>query len=49
MIAVSVLLFVAAIIIGWDGYNAYRRHDVKPAAPAKAPVAVPPGPPPAHA
>ena len=49
MIAVSVLLFVAAIIIGWDGYKAYRRHEVKPAAPAKAPVAVPPGPPPAHA
>ncbi|MGE5616955.1 MAG: carbon starvation CstA family protein, partial [Bacillota bacterium] len=30
MIAVSVLLFVAALIIGWDGYKAYMRHTEKP-------------------
>ena len=39
MIAVSVLLFVAAIIIGWDGYKAYMRHG---AAPAPHTGAVPP-------
>lgn len=33
MIVVSVLLFVAAILIGWDGYKAYIRHGTKPAAP----------------
>jgi carbon starvation protein len=50
MIAVSALLFVAALIIGWDGYKAYQRHDVKPAAPVPPPVIVrTPGPPPAHA
>ena len=50
MIAVSALLFVAAVIIGWDGYKAYRRHGAAPAAPAPRPAAVPPGaPPPAHA
>jgi carbon starvation protein len=26
MIAVSVLLLLAAIMIGWDGYKAYRRY-----------------------
>jgi carbon starvation protein len=26
MIAVSALLFVAALLIGWDGYKAYRRY-----------------------
>jgi carbon starvation protein len=48
MIAVSVLLFVAAILIGWDGYKAYMRHGATPAAPAPAPRpgAVPPA---AHA
>jgi hypothetical protein len=30
MIAVSVLLFVAAILIGWDGYKAYLRHGASP-------------------
>ncbi len=30
MIAVSVLLFVAAILIGWDGYKAYRRYHAMP-------------------
>jgi carbon starvation protein len=34
MIAVSVLLFVAAILIGWDGYKAYLRHGATPVAPA---------------
>jgi len=34
MIAVSVLLFVAAILIGWDGYKAYMRHGATPSAPA---------------
>ncbi len=46
MIAVSVLLFVAAVVIGWDGYKAYLRHAAAPAAPAPAPAAAPP---PAHA
>jgi carbon starvation protein len=46
MIAVSVLLFVAAILIGWDGYKAYLRHGEAPAAPAPHPAAVPPA---AHA
>ncbi len=46
MIAVSVLLFVAAIIIGWDGYKAYFRHGTTPPAPASRPAAVPPA---AHA
>jgi carbon starvation protein len=47
MIAVSVLLFVAAIIIGWDGYKAYMRHGtMTPKAPAVHPGAIPPA---AHA
>lgn len=47
MIAVSVLLFVAAIIIGWDGYKAYLRHGTTtPKAPVVQPGTVPP---PAHA
>ena len=46
MIAVSALLFVAAILIGWDGYKAYLRHAAAPAAPAPQPAAVPPA---AHA
>jgi len=45
MIAVSALLFVAAVIIGWDGYKAYFRHSAKIAAPPP-PAAVPPA---AHA
>ena len=49
MIGVSALLFVAALLIGWDGYKAYMRHGTTtPKAPA-----VPSGtghlPPPAHA
>jgi carbon starvation protein len=38
MIAVSVLLFVAAILIGWDGYKAYVRHGATPAAPVPRPA-----------
>jgi carbon starvation protein len=52
MIAVSALLFVAALVIGWDGFKAYRRHAAeKPAAPAEKPAPTLPtsGPPPAHA
>jgi carbon starvation protein len=41
MIAVSALLFVAAILIGWDGYKAYLRHGAAPAAPAPRPAAAP--------
>jgi hypothetical protein len=47
MIAVSVLLFVAAIIIGWDGYKAYLRHGTTtPKAPVVQLGSVPPA---AHA
>jgi carbon starvation protein len=46
MIAVSVLLFMAAVIIGWDGYKAYVRHGEKTAEPAPHPGTLPP---PAHA
>jgi carbon starvation protein len=46
MIAVSVLLFVAAILIGWDGYKAYLRYHAAPAPQGPRPGAVPP---PAHA
>ncbi|HUL96757.1 MAG TPA: carbon starvation CstA family protein [Usitatibacter sp.] len=50
MIAVSALLFFAALIIGWDGYKAYMRHGATTKAPEPAPVIVrTPGPPPAHA
>ena len=37
MIAVSVLLFVAAVLIGWDGFKAYRRHAAKHAGVQPAP------------
>jgi carbon starvation protein len=46
MIAVAALLFVAALIIGWDGYKAYLRHGATPTAPAVHPMGMPP---PAHA
>jgi len=46
MIAVSALLFVAALVIGWDGYKAYFRHGAAPTAPVAQPGPVPP---PAHA
>jgi carbon starvation protein len=38
MIAVSALLFMAAIMIGWDGYQAYLRHGAAPGAPAPRPA-----------
>jgi carbon starvation protein len=34
MIAVSALLLVAALLIGWDGYKAYVRHAATPPSPA---------------
>jgi len=43
MIAVSVLLFVAALLIGWDGYKAYLRHGAAPAAPTPGTTAAPRG------
>jgi carbon starvation protein len=40
MIAVSALLLVAALVIGWDGYKAYHRYATTPAGPpAPAPHA----------
>jgi len=37
MIIVSVLLIVAALLIGWDGWQAYQRYSqVPPAKPARA-------------
>jgi carbon starvation protein len=38
MIAVSALLFVAAIFIGWDGYKAYLRYRATHAAQAQRPA-----------
>ena len=26
MIVISILLFITALIIGWDGYQAYQRY-----------------------
>lgn len=49
MIAVSALLFVAALIIGWDGLKAYLRHGAKPQVPTQRPASVPPSAPPAPA
>ena len=43
MIAVSALLFVAALLIGWDGYKAYLRHGAAPSAPAPGAAAAPRG------
>ncbi|MCA2997288.1 MAG: carbon starvation protein A [Rhodocyclaceae bacterium] len=39
MIGVSVLLFIAALMIGWDGYKAYMRYGQTPAAPVPPSVA----------
>ena len=36
MIVVSVLLFVAAVLIGWDGYQAYVRYHVAPGPQARS-------------
>jgi carbon starvation protein len=41
MIVVSALLFLAAVLIGWDGYKAFVRHGAPPAAPARQPLAAP--------
>jgi carbon starvation protein len=43
MIAVSALLFIAALLIGWDGYKAYVRHGTTPPAPSPSgrPAAAP--------
>lgn len=41
MITVSALLFVAAVLIGLDGYTAYLRHGAKPSAPAAGSAAAP--------
>ncbi len=38
MIGVSVLLIVAALLIGWDGLKAYQRYRVAPAPPVGAPI-----------
>jgi carbon starvation protein len=38
MIVVSALLFVAALLIGWDGYKAYLRHAATPGAHAPRPA-----------
>jgi carbon starvation protein len=46
MIAVSALLFVAAILIGWDGCKAYLRYRAAPAASGSGKGVVPPA---AHA
>ena len=39
MIIVSILLIVAALLIGWDGYNAYQRYSKGRMAAAGAPAA----------
>jgi uncharacterized SAM-binding protein YcdF (DUF218 family) len=36
MIIISILLFVTALIIGWDGYKAYQRYTKAPAKKAAA-------------
>ena len=46
MIVVSALLFVAALLIGWDGYKAYMRHGAGEEHHEAHPGAMPP---PAHA
>jgi carbon starvation protein len=42
MIAVSVLLFVAAALIGWDGYKAYLRYRAAPGPRAPQSAVAPP-------
>ncbi|MFO3797374.1 MAG: carbon starvation CstA family protein, partial [Anaerolineales bacterium] len=36
MILIAILLFIAALLIGWDGYQAYRRYAKGEAKPASA-------------
>jgi hypothetical protein len=43
---VSALLFVAALLIGWDGYKAYTRYAGEAAPPVAHPDVTPPA---AHA
>jgi carbon starvation protein len=38
MIVIALLLFVTALVIGWDGYKAYQRYG-KTTRPSKAPAA----------
>jgi carbon starvation protein len=38
MIAISVLLFVTAIVIAWDGYQAYKKFRTQATTPAPAPA-----------
>jgi carbon starvation protein len=47
MIVVAALLFIAALVIGWDGFNAYRRYSATPVQPPRP--ATPPEPRVAHA
>jgi hypothetical protein len=42
MIAVSALLFLAALMIGWDGYKAYLRHHAAHAMQTLRPATPPP-------
>jgi len=42
MIVVSVLLFVAALLIGWDGYKAYLRYHARPGPRAPRSAVAPP-------
>jgi len=37
---VAVLLIVAAVLIGWDGYKAFQRYGAKPSAAVPRPAAV---------
>jgi hypothetical protein len=30
MIVISILLFITALVIGWDGYKAYQRYTGEP-------------------
>jgi hypothetical protein len=36
MIVISIMLFITALVIGWDGYKAYQRYTGEP---RKAPAA----------
>ena len=40
MLVVAVLLIVAAVLIGWDGYKAFQRYGAKPSAAVPRPAAV---------
>ncbi len=40
MMVVSALLVVAALLVGWDGFKAYRRYHTRPPAGAPAPLPV---------